>query len=269
MRLHLKRLAAQGAEVFVADTSDASGLSKAFEGADSAYVMIPPDMTSKDYRGFQGQVASAIAHAVQSAGVKNVVSLSSLGADKSSGNGPVAGLYELEEKLNQTSAENILHLRAGYFMENTIAQVGAIRMVGSAVGPVRPDLKLLMISARDIGAAAGDALSELSFRGKLASGAPWAQRDLDYNEVASIIGHAIGKPKLGYVHAPNDQLRTAMVQMGMSDNMAGLILELAKALNSGYMRALEPRTPANTTPTPFETFVAQSFTPAYQQQVAA
>jgi hypothetical protein len=35
------------------------------------------------------------------------------------------------------------------------------------------------------------------------------------------------------------------------------------------MRALELRTSRNTTPTPFETFVAESFVPAYQQQAAA
>ncbi|MGC2057466.1 MAG: hypothetical protein WA653_04345, partial [Candidatus Sulfotelmatobacter sp.] len=69
--------------------------------------------------------------------------------------------------------------------------------------------------------------------------------------------------------APDDQLRAAMVQMGMSGNFAGLMLEMAAALNSGYMRALEPRSARNTTPTSFETFVAQVFVPAYQQQVAA
>jgi hypothetical protein len=35
------------------------------------------------------------------------------------------------------------------------------------------------------------------------------------------------------------------------------------------MRPLEPRTARNTTPTPFETFVAESFVSAYQQQAAA
>jgi len=44
---------------------------------------------------------------------------------------------------------------------------------------------------------------------------------------------------------------------------------MAAALNSGHMRPLEPRSPRTTTPTPFETFVAQSFIPAYQQQAAA
>jgi hypothetical protein len=60
-----------------------------------------------------------------------------------------------------------------------------------------------------------------------------------------------------------------MVQMGMSDNFVGLILEMAGALNLGHMRTLEPRTSHNTTPTSFETFVDEAFLPAYQQQAAA
>jgi len=60
-----------------------------------------------------------------------------------------------------------------------------------------------------------------------------------------------------------------MVQMGMSEQLAGLILEMAASLNSGYMRALEPRTPRNTTPTSYETFVAEEFVPAYQHQAVA
>jgi hypothetical protein len=57
--------------------------------------------------------------------------------------------------------------------------------------------------------------------------------------------------------------------MGMSDNFAGLILEMAAALNSGHMRPLEPRSARNTTATTFENFVAEYFVPAYQQQAAA
>jgi uncharacterized protein YbjT (DUF2867 family) len=136
------------------------------------------------------------------------------------------------------------------------------------IGPVRPGLKLPIIAARDIGAAAANALSLLTFRGKQTHELQ-GERDLDYTEVATIIGHAIGKPDLGYVHAPDDQVRSAMVQMGMSDAMAGLILEMAGALNSGHMRTLEPRTSRNTNPTSYETFVAESFVPAYQRQAAA
>ncbi|MGC2541692.1 MAG: NAD(P)H-binding protein, partial [Candidatus Sulfotelmatobacter sp.] len=163
---HLQPLAAHGAEIFIADLTDAAALTKAFQGADSAYVMLPPSLTTNDYRALQDRTSDAIAAALQKAGVKHIVSLSSIGADKSSGTGPVVGLHNLEQKLNQIDSANILHLRPGSFMENTLGQAGAIRMMGSAVGTVRPDLKLPMIASRDIGAAAADALSELSFSGK-------------------------------------------------------------------------------------------------------
>ena len=264
----LQSLAAKGAEVSVADATDAPALTKALRGADAAYVLVPPELSGSNYRAFQDRVSDAIAASVENAGVKNVVSLSSIGADKSSGTGPVVGLYNLEQKLNQIDGANVLHLRAGYFMENTLPQVAVIRMMGSMAGPVRPDLKLPMIATRDIGDAAADALVRQEFRGKQTKEL-LGQRDIDYVEVASIIGKAIGKPSLGYVQAPDDQLRAAMVQMGMSANFVGLILEMAGALNSGYMKALEPRTSANTTPTSFETFVQEEFAPAYREQAAA
>jgi len=155
-------------------------------------------------------------------------------------------------------------LRAGYFMENTLPQAGAIRMLGMAAGPVRPDLRLPMIATKDIGTAAADALLRLEFRGRQTQELQ-GQRDVDYKEAAAIIGKAIGKPDLKYIQAPDDQIRANMVRMGMSENFARLILEMAVALNSGHMRTLEPRTAKNTTPTKFETFIADTFVPAYQQ----
>src|SRR5271157_5942380 len=153
----LQSLAAEGAEFFVGDATDGPALARAFQGAEGAYVMIPPNPTSNDFRAFQDRVSDAIAAAVQNAAVKNVVSLSSVGADKPSGTGPVVGLYNLEQKLNSIDGANVLHLRAGYFMENTLPQAAVIRMLGSVAGPVRPDLKLPLIATRDIGTAAADA----------------------------------------------------------------------------------------------------------------
>lgn len=265
---HLKPLAAKGAEIFVADVSDTAALTKAFDQADSAYVMIPPNITSNDPLGYSNRVSDAIAAAVQTAGTKNVVALSSIGADKPSGTGPVLGLHHLEQKLNQISSANVLHLRAAYFMENTLPQVNAIRKMGYSVGPLRPDLKLPMIATRDIGTAAADALLHPTVTGKQTREL-LGQRDLSYNEVAAVLGKAIGTPDLKYVQLSDDQARGAMVEMGMSDQAARLLLEMAASLNSGYMRAMEPRTRENTTPTSYETFVAETFIPAYQQQVAA
>jgi uncharacterized protein YbjT (DUF2867 family) len=264
----LRNFAARGAEVSIADAMDAPSLTKAFKDAEAAYVLIPPDTTSSNYRAFQDRVSDAIAASVENAGVKRVVALSSIGADKASGTGPVVGLYNLEQKLNLIDGANVLHLRAGYFMENVLPQAAVIRMLGSMAGPVRPDLKLSMIATRDIGSAAAEALVRGDFRGKQTREL-LGQRDIDYTEVAAIVGNAIGKPSLGYVQAPDDQLRPAMMQMGMSANLVGLILEMAAALNSGHMRGLEPRSAANTTPTSFDTFVEEEFAPAYREQMAA
>ncbi len=265
---HLQPLTTKGAEAFIADVTDATALAKAFHQADAAYVMIPPNVTSSDPLGYSNRVSDAIAVAVQNAGTKNVVALSSIGAEQSSGTGPVVGLHNLEQKLNQIIGANVLCLRAAYFMENTLPQVNAIRKMGYMVGPLRPDLKLPMIATRDIGTVAADSLLHPTVRGKQTHELV-GQRELTYTEFAAIIGKAIGKPDLKYMQLPDDQVRGAMVQMGMSEQFARLLLEMTAALNSGHMRALEARTQQNTTPTTFEIFAADSFAPAYQHQAAA
>jgi len=264
---HLQPLAAKGAETFIADLTDSGALTQAFQQKDSAYVMIPPNPASTDPLAYANRVSDAITAAIKNAGTKNVVALSSIGADKATGTGPVVGLHNLEQKLNQISGANVLNLRAGYFMENTLPQVNAIRQMNSVATPLRPDLKLPMIATRDIGAAATDALLH-PFPGKQTREL-LGQRDLTYTEVAATIGKAIAKPDLKYVQAPDDQFRGVLIQMGMSEQFAKQLLEMIGSLNSGYMRALEPRTPQNSTPTNYETFVAEYFVPAYRQQAAA
>jgi uncharacterized protein YbjT (DUF2867 family) len=264
----LEKFTAHGAEAVSADNTDASALSKAFHAADSVYALLPPNVTSDNYRGYQDSVSDAITTAIKNAGVKNVVVLSSIGADKPSGTGPVVGLHNLEQKLNQIAELNALYLRAGYFMENTLPQAAVIRHAGAMIGPVRGEVKLAMIASRDIGQAAADALLRLDFKGKEVREL-LGHRDLDYTEAAGIIGKAIAQPALTYVHASDEQIRPALVQMGMSENFVGLLLEMTAAMNSGHMKALEARTTANTTATSFEAFVNEQFVPAYQQEQKA
>ena len=193
--------------------------------------------------------------------------LSSIGADKPDKTGPVVGLHNLEQKLNAVGSLKALHLRASYFMENLLPQVGIVQNFGMAGGPLRGDLKVPMIATQDIGAAAAEALLKLDFSGKLAREL-LGQRDLTYHEVAAVIGQAIGKPGLNYVQFPPAQLKPALMQMGMSANMADLILEMAEALNSGHMAALEPRSAQNTTPTSIEAFVARQIAPQFAGKAA-
>jgi hypothetical protein len=57
--------------------------------------------------------------------------------------------------------------------------------------------------------------------------------------------------------------------MGMAKDIVELILQMATAMNSGHMKALETRNAANTTPTTYETFVQEVFLPQYQGKRAA
>jgi uncharacterized protein YbjT (DUF2867 family) len=263
----LKPLAALGAEAFVCDAADPAALAKAFAGAEGVYAMIPPDETALDYRGHQDRITDAIAAALTEAKVTHVVSLSSFGADKADGTGPVAGLHYLENKLNQIPGVHVLHLRAGYFMENTLAQIGIIKAMGMMAGPLRGDLKVPMIATRDVGAAAAERLFRLDFDGHRTAEL-LGERDVTMNEASGIVGRAIGKPALMYTQLPNEQVHGAMIQMGMSKSIADLIIEMAGAINSGHMVALEKRSPANTTPTSYETFVNEEFVPRFKGKPA-
>jgi uncharacterized protein YbjT (DUF2867 family) len=263
----LERFTQKGAEAFVADVTDLSALEKAFSGAKAVYAMIPPNINAPDVRAYQEQVTDSLAAAIKNSGVGHVVVLSSCGADKPDRVGPVVGLHNLEKKLEAISGLNALFLRAGYFMENLLPQVGVIQSMGIVAGPIRPDLPLTMIATSDIGAAAAEILSKLDFVGKQTRELLGA-RDVTYSEVAKIVGAAIGKPDLVYKQLTAAQLKPALMQMGMSASMADLLLEMSDSLNSGYMKPHEQRSPRNTTPTTIETFITETFVPAYRGKAA-
>jgi uncharacterized protein YbjT (DUF2867 family) len=225
-------------------------------------------MSAPDVLAHYQRVGDALAAAIEKSGVKYAVVLSSVGADKPDKTGPVVGLYNLEKKLGAIPGLNALYLRPAAFMENLLFQVGVIKAFGTMAGPVKGDLPIPMIATRDIGDAAADALLQLDFQGQSTRELQGA-RDVTNTEAAKIIGAAIGKPDLTYKQMPAAQLKPGFMQMGMSSNMADQLFELADAQNSGYLKALEPRSPRNTTPTTLETFVAEVFAPAYREQKAA
>jgi uncharacterized protein YbjT (DUF2867 family) len=258
----------RGADAFAADVLDTDGLSRAFAQAQGVYVLIPPDLGSPDYRAYQDRVTESIARAVEKGGVPHAVTLSSVGADKPGKTGPVLGLHKMELRLAQVRGLHALHLRAGYFMENTLPQIGIIRSFGMMAGPLRADLPLPMIATKDIGAVAAEALLRLDFTGQRTQEL-LGPRDLTYAEATKIIGLAIGKPDLTYTQLPDEQVLQAMTGMGVSRNMAQLLCEMSASLNNGYMKPLERRSEKNTTPTTFETFVEEVFLPAYKGQAAS
>ncbi len=266
---HLERFTKRGAEAAIVDVADPDtpALTKAFSGAKAVYAMIPPDIASGDVLAYDGVVAKVLVTALQVSAVPHAVVLSSIGADKSAKTGPVVGLHRLEQLMNTVGGLNALYIRAGYFMENVLAQLGVIKNFGMMAGPLRADLAVPMIATRDIGRYAAERMLKLDFHDK-ESRELLGQRDVSYAEAARIVGEAIINPQLSYMQLPDEQLKPALTQMGMSDNMASLLLEMSASLNSGYMSALEKRSPQNTTPTSIEQFVKETFVPLYEGRAA-
>jgi uncharacterized protein YbjT (DUF2867 family) len=255
----LERFVRKGAEAFTADASDAAALTKAFGGARSAYLMLPPLNSRQE----QERQSDAIAKAVKESGLRYAVHLSSYGAHVPEGTGPVTGLHSSEQKLNAISDLNVLHLRAAYFMENNLAAIDMIHGMGLFGHALLPDLKLPMIATRDVADYAAQRLLDLDFSDKQTREL-LGERDLTMAEATAIIARGIGKPDLRYEQFSYDQVRQSLTQMGFSPKKAAVYIEMFESINAGLLAAQEPRSPQNSTPTSFETFVQDVFAPAYQ-----
>ncbi|WP_280444747.1 NAD(P)H-binding protein [Nocardia brasiliensis] len=263
----LAPLEAVGAQAFVADPTDPTALADAFDGAAGVYVMIQPNYIpdSPDFLAHQRSIVDAMTAALAGAGVRRVVTLSSWGADKSAGTGPVAGLHYLERQIDTLDAI-VTHLRAGYFMENLLGQVETIRSAGVICAPFDPDVAMPFISTADIGMTAAHSLRTPTSASEILE--LHGERDLSMAEVTEVIGQIAARPQLRYVHQSIEEFAAAQRHAGVSPNVTGLMVEVVHAINSGHTATLQPRSPHTTTPTSIEMFVAATFVPQLQAAFA-
>jgi uncharacterized protein YbjT (DUF2867 family) len=248
---NLKNLAAKGAETAAISLEDTAALAKAFAGADAVFAMIPPHYQAPDFRAYQNAIGASIAAAVETAGIKYVVNLSSQGAHLPEKTGLIKGLHDQEERMNKLKGINILHLRPTYFMENLLANVDMIKQMNIMGSAIQSDMKIPMIATRDIAKFAAERLLKKDFSGMPVKDL-LGQRDLSMNEAAEIIGQKIDMPGLRYVQFSYEDTIKALADMGFSADVAGLFIEMSKAFNEGMIDT--PRTRENTTQTPFEEF---------------
>jgi uncharacterized protein YbjT (DUF2867 family) len=256
----LQPLVDKGAQAHVGSLDDGAFLTGALSGADGAFVMIPPDITSEDQDGRAQAMSKMFVSAIQGSGVKHVVALSSLGAHMESGSGIVSTLRILERELGGLADVNIHFLRPAYFMENVYAQIDLIKNLGFTGGPLRPDVKQPMVATRDIAAMAADRLDQRDFTGHTIE-CVLGPADISYLDVTAALGKALGRD-LSYIQVPDGDIKAGLMQMGMSGNFIDKILELSHAINNGEAQGGHTRTDANTTPTTIDEF-AQWFAAAF------
>jgi uncharacterized protein YbjT (DUF2867 family) len=256
-------LIAKGAHHFAGNADDALLLKKAFAGADAAYVLVAGDVKSPDVQVGQVAIVNAVAEGLKGSTVKHVVALSSVGAHLKEGAGIVQGLQIMEDTFNAIEGINFLHLRAAYFMENTLGMPAMAKNMGFIGGPQRADLSFSLVATKDIAAAALVNLIALDFTGKSHTYL-LGDRDYTFNEIATIYGTAIGKPDLKYVQFSYADAKGAMLGMGYAESYTDKLLELVKGMNEGTLLADAVRKPAYTTPTSIEEF-AHIFKAIYSQ----
>lgn len=249
----LKPLVNMGAEARVADLADTSALTRAFEGAEAVYTLIPPNMNAPDVRKYQTEIGESIAKAIQDSGVKNVVNLSSMGAHLPSGTGVVTGLHDQEERLNQLEGVNVMHLRPTFFMENHLWQIDSIKQNGMMATPQDPNKPVPQIATSDIADQVVRHLTNRDFKGHTTREL-LGPGEVTLNDVATAIGQAIGKDDLKCVQVSYDDTREHLLKMGVSESVADNMLELYRAFDEGKMKPTEPRSAQNTTPTTINNF---------------
>lgn len=222
-------LAALGAQVVEADIDDGAALERAFQGAEGAYLLSPPQLQSNDFIAERERTFTTLGQAARRAGVPHLVLLSSIGAQQPSGTGPIRSVAVGEVALKKSGIP-ISAVRAGYFIDNWLAVVQAVKSDGVLPSFLPRDLAIDMVATPDIGQVVAQTLLE-GPRGQrvieLAGPAPASAADVA-SAFARIFGRAVQVLEL-----PLDAVLPTFTSLGASAHIAGLFREMYEGLKSG------------------------------------
>lgn len=257
----VREIETAGAKALVGKVQDLSFLKESFKDADVVYTMIPPIWQTNNWRASMNEVARNYVEAIRFNKIKYVVNLSSVGAHVGNGVGPVDGLFDFEQMLNQIPGLNVKHLRPSYFFYNFINQIALIKQAG-IMGANYGDEKIFLVHTNDIAKAALEELlnpkfSENSVRyifGDERSG----------KEVAAVLGKSIGK-ELNWVVFTDEQQKQGLLQAGLPETHAQLFTVMGRAIREGVMQGDVRKNKPSLSPTKLEDF-AREFAEAFASQ---
>ena len=258
----LKALVAKGAEAAVGSLEDAAFLASALRDASAAFIMIPPHLTTPDFTAYRTRVSEAFASALAAAPVTHAVVLSSIGAHRPAGLGPVSELHHHEARLAQFTRLHQLVLRPAFFMENHLQAIGLLKGLGIFGGLMGATAAFPQIATRDIAAVAARRLLARDFSARTVVEL-LGTRDYSMDESTRILGAAIGKADLRYMQFPAADARAAMLGMGISASVADSFIEMYQGFNQGLAAPTQPRAGESATPTTLEQFASTVFAPAF------
>ncbi len=229
---------ALGASAAIGTMEDADFLSATFEGADIVYVMethgansfFDPDL---DLMAAITNIGRNYKQAIQQSGVKRVVHLSSIGAHTDKGNGILAFHYNVENILRELPDDvSIKFMHPVGFYYNMLAFIPTIKTQGAIVSNYGGDVKDPWVSPFDIAAVIAEEM-EKPFDGRIVRYI--ASDVVSPNEVAGILGEAIGKLDLKWLAIPDEQMLNGMIAAGMNPNIAKGLVEMNASRATGVL----------------------------------
>ncbi len=224
---------ALGATAAIGSVEDAAFLTAAFAGADAVFCLIPPNFSQSDQVSYYSRIGNCYAQAIEQAGVKRVVHLSSYGAHLAAGTGFIVGSHQVENRLNALPNVMLTHTRPGYFYYNLYGFVGMIQAAGFMGANYGGEDKLVLVSPVDIAAAVADELLTVRSNRHVRY---VASDDRTCNEVAQVLGGAIGKPELTWAVISSEQMQQGLEANGVPAGAAAALVELGSATHSGLLR---------------------------------
>ena len=229
---------ALGAKAAIGTIEDAGFLTATFTGADAVYVM--ETMGGNSYFDPNIDIMVAISkignnykQAILESGVKRVVHLSSIGAHTDKGNGLLAFHYNVENILKTLPSDvSITFMRPVGFYYNLLGFINTIKTQGVIATNYGGDNKKPWVSTLDIAEAVAEELLSPFIGRKVRY---IASDEISCNELASLLGAAIGKPDLKWVVISDEQLLNGMIAGGMNPKIATGLVEMNASGQTGAL----------------------------------
>lgn len=142
----------KGAEVSVATLKDAQALATALEGAQGAFLMLPPlPPDATHVLSTQHLHVEALALALKSTPLCHAVLLSSIGAQHAQGTGPLRAFYDAEQRLGALGTP-LTFVRAAFSLEHWARALSTVLQDGVLPSFLSPkENKVPMVAHRDVG----------------------------------------------------------------------------------------------------------------------
>ncbi len=239
-------------------TDDEAVLSRAFEGAESLFWLVPPSFQDNGDAEYYLRFTRPACRAIQSRGVKRVVAVSALGRGIPVDAGLATAAFAMEAEIEKTGVD-FRALWCPGFMENTLGQLEPIKHQGMFFAPYPPDFKTRFAATRDIAASAARLLLDRSWTGQ-GGLAVLGPEDLSSDDMAAIMTEVLGKP-IRFQQISGEALKAQLMQSGASEVFAQGLVNMFTAKVNGLDNA-EPRTAENTTPTSFRQWCEEVLKPA-------